>query len=168
MQLLGRSISKWWLLLAIPIVLFGPLSLLIMGNAIAGMIFGPPAIWNRQIGTPSYEDLIGRYIESERRWDGATNNKGLAALDLNRDGSMRVDGLPVEFWPNTCNLSGSGRWNKGGSDEITLTVVSRGMTGDCESGSYSYFAIARMWKPYDLYWIVGDPDSGTSVWLKKQ
>lgn len=92
-----------------------------------------------------------------------------AVLELNSDGSLRVSALPYEFWPKTCTLSGSGRWSRPDEDgRIILDVTSDDASGSCESGSYSYIEIARRSKPYELYWILGDPDSGTGVWLKRQ
>jgi hypothetical protein len=171
MRVFGWHISKWWLLLFVPVCVLA-LPLLLMGffaaNSLAGAIIGPPAIWNRPWHSPPREDLVGRYVETERHWNRPKTGPD-AVLELNRDGSMRVSAFPYEFWPNTCTLSGTGRWSGPDEDrDIILAVTSDGAPGSCESGSYSYIEIARHSKPYDLYWILGDPDSGTGVWLKRQ
>ena len=69
MQALGRHISNWWLLLLVPVVLWGiPFLLLgfIIGSHILGGVFGPPTIWERTRCLPPRGDFVGAYIEVER------------------------------------------------------------------------------------------------------
>lgn len=171
MRICGRLLSKWWLLLLPPILIMTlPLLLMIffMGNNLAGAIFGPPAIWNRPRHTPERADLVGNYLESERHLDTAIGHPP-ATLTLDADGSMSVTNLPFEFGETSCILSGRGTWS--GPDEaqqIQLTVSSNGSTGSCKSGFYPAFELAGHSKPYALYWVVGDPDSGTGVWLRSR
>ncbi len=171
MQVFGRPISKWWLILLVPVLVVGAPMLLILffaANNLARAIIGPPAIWNRPRHTPLREDLIGRYVESERHWDRAKTGPD-AVLELKSDGTMRVRALPNDSITSTCTLSGSGRWT--GPDEnqhLDLMVTSDNAPASCESGSYSFLEIAGRSKPYDLYWVLGDPDSGTGVWMRKQ
>jgi hypothetical protein len=170
-RLFSRQISNWWLLLLVPVVLISLPVLLICffaANNLIGAIIGSPAIWNRPPHSPPREDLVGRYVESERHWDRSKNGPD-AALELNKDGSMRVSNLPEDVITSTCILSGSGRWSGPDEDQnIHLIVTSDGSPGACASGSWVFLEVARRSKPYDLYWVLGDPDSGTGIWLKKQ
>jgi hypothetical protein len=141
--------------------------LFFMGNDFVGAIFGPPAIWNRTRHTPPRTEILGAYSESERHLD-QENFSPPASLVLNADGSMKVLNLPFEFWPNHCVVSGHGKWKGPDADEmIELEVVSDGTSGNCKSGSYSSLELTGNSQPYRLYWVVGDPDSGTGIWLKK-
>jgi hypothetical protein len=171
MRVFGRQVSKWWLLLLLPILIVGSPVLLMLffaGNHLAGAIVGPPAIWNRPIHTPSQDELVGRYVESERHWDRPKAGPN-AALELRSDGTMAVSALPNDSITSTCILSGSGTWSPGYDQRIDLFVTSDRSPGTCESGGYSSFLdIAGRSKPYSLYWVLGDPDSGTGVWLKRQ
>lgn len=169
MQLVGRQVSKWWLLLLLPLLLVAsPLILMLFfaGNNLAGAIVGPPAIWNRPFHTPFHRDLVGKYEESTRHTDHQMN-RSKAILQLNADDSMSVTALPYEAGQTTCVLSGGGRWK--GPDQnsqIDLIYESDGTLGSCISGAYSPVEITGRSRPYGLYWIIGDPDSGTGVWLK--
>jgi hypothetical protein len=83
---------------------------------------------------------------------------------------MIVRDLPSQFGEKTCNLVGTGKWkgpdNEQGSDLVyTATAKAPDI---CQSGPYSGFELAGHSKPYSLYWILGDPDSGTGVWLKHE
>jgi hypothetical protein len=81
---------------------------------------------------------------------------------------MTVANLPLEFGETSCTLSGTGSWSGPDDDQqIGLNVISAGATGSCGSGSYSFLELEGHSKPYKLYWVVGDPDSGTGVWLQK-
>jgi hypothetical protein len=149
--------------IASPILLMG----FFMANNLAGAMFGPPAIWNRPWQIPPREDLVGNYMESERHLDDSSP-PAAASLTLQADGSMTVANLPANFGASTCTLSGTGSW-KGPDDEgIRLTVVSDLNPGSCQSGSYAGLELAGHSKPYRLYWIVGDPDSGTGVWFRNR
>ncbi len=109
----GRSFSNWWLLAIIPLLAVGLLLLpflLFAGNGLAGVILGPPAIWNRPWQSPPRQDLVGRYTESERRWD-KTIQHTKAQLELRADGTMIVNDLPSDFGEKTCILTGTGRWD---------------------------------------------------------
>jgi hypothetical protein len=150
-------------LIASPILLMG----FFMANNLAGAMFGPPAIWNRPWQIPPREDLLGDYMESERHLDDSSP-PAAASLTLQADGSMTVANLPASFGTSTCTLSGTGSWKGPDDDGIRLTVVSDQHSGSCESGSYAGLELAGHSKPYRLYWIVGDPDSGTGVWFRKR
>jgi hypothetical protein len=138
-----------------------------MANNFAGAMFGPPAIWNRPWQTPPRKDLVGSYMESERHLDDSSP-PAAASLTLQADGSMTVGNLPANFGTSTCTLSGTGSWKGPADDGIRLTVVSDQHPGSCQSGSYAGLELAGHSRPYRLYWIVGDPDSGTGVWLRKR
>jgi hypothetical protein len=169
MRAFGRSFSKRWLLVLPAILLVcSPLLLFLffVGNNLAGAIIGPPVIWNRPRHTPRREDILGHYEESERNWDRPKSGPD-AMLDLKGDGSMTVRALPNEFGGTTCTVSGTGRWR--GPDEdarLDLDVVSDGSPGSCKSDSYASIELAGQSRPYSLYWVLGDPDSGTGIWLK--
>lgn len=170
MRVFGKQISRWWLLLLIPIALLCVLVLPFLffaGNNLAGAIVGPPAIWNRPSGTPAQADLAGRYVETKRTWDRKENGPQ-AVLDLKSDGTMMVRALPDDRITSVCTLSGSGMWMADGQ-QINLDFVSDGTPGTCESGNMAGNPqIAGRSGPYELYWIFGDPDSGTGIWLKRQ
>jgi len=171
MRVFGRNLSNWWLLLLVPLLVASFPVLLILffaGNNLAGAIIGPPAIWNRTWQSPPRGDLVGRYLESERNWDRAKTGPD-AALDLRSDGSMSVSFLPDDSITSSCVLSGTGKWTGPDEDQkIDLSVNSDGAPGSCESGSYSSLEIVGHSKPYTLYWVLGDPDSGTGIWLRRQ
>jgi len=173
MRVFGRQISKWWLLLMAPVVALA-LPLVLAGffaaNNLAGAIIGPPAIWSRPYHALPFADLVGRYVESERHSDKPKSGPD-AVLELNADGSMRVSNLPAEFSDQiSCTLSGSGTWAQ--SDEsayeskIETRITSAEAVDPCTSGAD--FQIVGHSKPYGLYEYLGDPDSGTGVWLKRQ
>ena len=170
MQAFGKRFSNWWLLALVPIGLIASPILLMgffMANNLAGAMFGPPAIWNRPWQVPPREDLVGNYMESERHLD-ESRPPAPASLTLQADGSMKVANLPADFGTSTCTLSGRGSWAGPDDDGIRLTVVSDEHPGSCRSGSYAGLELAGHSKPYRLYWIVGDPDSGTGVWFRKR
>jgi len=106
-------------------------------------------------------------MESERHLD-ETRPPTAASLTLQADGSMTVANLPAEFGTSTCTLYGTGRWAGPDDDGVRLTVVSDQHLGSCQSGSYAGLELAGHTKPYRLYWIVGDPDSGTGVWFRER
>ena len=107
-------------------------------------------------------------MESERHWDQAKTGPD-ALLELHSDGSMKVSFLPDDSIGSSCVLSGTGTWSgPDGEQKINLTVNSDGAQGSCESGSYSFLELVGHSKPYTLYWVLGDPDSGTGIWLKRQ
>jgi hypothetical protein len=170
MRVFGRQVSKLWLLLLLPLgVLALPvmLTLFFAANNLAGAIIGPPAIWNRPSQPPDEADLVGRYVETKRVWDGKEDHVK-ATLELNRDGTMTVRGLPDDRITSVCNLSGSGTWRVDGQ-VIDLNFASDGTPGACESVNVGGNPqIASRSRPYRLYWILGDPDSGTGIWLDRQ
>lgn len=169
MQVFGKRVSNWWLLLVPPtmIVAFPALLMLFfMGNNLAGAIIGPPAIWNRTWHTPPQADLVGRYSESERRWNAPSTHPP-ASLTLNADRSMTVANLPFQFADQVCILSGKGSWRGPDDQKVDLVLISDGSPGSCVSDSYSFLELSGHSKPYSLYWVLGDPDSGTVVWLTK-
>ncbi|SRR5579875_1702989 len=170
MEIFGRKISIWWLLLVPPVLLLAmPASMMLffMGNHLAGAIIGPPAIWNRPRHTPPRLDLVGNYSEVERHWDKPTTLSP-AILTLSADGTMHVTNLPFESGDRVCILSGNGNWSgPDGEQKMDLNLISDGSINSCESGSYSSIELAGRSKPYSLYWVLGDPDSGTGIWLKK-
>jgi hypothetical protein len=171
MRILGRQISNWWLLVVLPL-LFVAAPVLLIGffaaNNLAGAILGPPAIWNRPRNSPPREELVGTYMESGRR-EGQRSGGQRVSLLLSADGSMVVNNLPYEFYPSSCILSGKGTWSgPNGDQRIDLTVTSDQAPGSCSSGSYIGLELTGRSKPYGLYWVIGDPDSGTGVWLIRQ
>ena len=170
MRVFGKTFSNWWLLAIVPVVLVA-LPVLLMGffmaNNLAGAMFGPPAIWSHPWKVPPRADIVGNYVEYERHLDDKKAS-ALASLTLNADGSMSVSNLPADFGTLTCTLSGTGSWKGPDDDGIGITVASDLKPGSCQSGSYEGIEVAGHSHPYRLYWIVGDPDSGTGVWLRKQ
>ena len=173
MRVFGKHISAWWLLLAVPLLVLGA-PVLLMGffaaNNLAGAVFGPPAIWERPTNTPAYQDIVGEYQETTRRTRNDRLHGTPASLTLRADGSMVVEGLPYEFYPNTCTISGTGRWEgpHGDEQQIYLFVTSKEGTGLCASGEYAMLEITGRSNPYGLYWIIGDPDSGNGVRLLRR
>jgi hypothetical protein len=170
MRMMGRELSRWWLLLlcvpfALPLLLGG----LFLGNDLAGAIVGPPAIWHRPSHTPPLEDLIGDYVESERHLDSVMGT-AVATLSLRADGTMSVRGIPVDEYPTYCILSGEGRWGlvNDGDAKVDLYLMSLADGGTCKLGQYGDFELGSRSKPFKLYWVVGDPDSGTGVWLVRK
>jgi len=167
----GTSFSNWWLLLLIPLfVSIGPLllGLFFLGNDAAGTILGPPAIWNRPWQAPSRQDLIGKYVESERQ-PKETSPHGKASVELRSDGTMVVNDLPSQFGEEICILTGSGKWderNTGQSVDLIFTSA-RESPGTCRPDTYPGLQLAGHKKPYSLYWILDDPDSGTGIWLTR-
>lgn len=168
MQAFGKKFSNWWLLALIPFVVIA-LPMLLMGffmaNNFASAMFGPPAIWSRPWQVPPRKDLVGGYIESERHLD-ASSPAASASLTLRADGSITVTNLPADFGTSTCILSGQGHWEGPDDRGIRLDIVSDQRAGLCQSGSYAGLELAGHSKPYRLYWIVGDPDSGTGIWFR--
>lgn len=111
--------------------------------------------------------MVGRYVETKRIWDGKGDDVK-AALELKPDGTMTVRALPNDLITSVCNLSGSGTWRVDGQ-VIDLNFVSDGTPGACESANMGGNPqIAGRSRPYELYWILGDPDSGTGIWLHRQ
>lgn len=170
MHIFGKRLSNWWLLLIVPVLIISsPLLLLgyFAANNLAGAIIGPPAIWNRTWHSPPRNDLVGEYVESERHWDHPSTN-ARATIELEADGSMSVSSLPDDNVTSTCILSGTGTWRGPDDDQqIDLVLTSDGTAESCKSGSYSFLELVGHSKPYELYWVLGDPDSGTGIWLKK-
>ena len=141
---------------------------LFAGNNFIGAIIGPPAVWERTHHSPPREDIVGRYKESKRTWDQAKSGPD-AMLELRGDGSMAVEALPEDSITSTCILSGTGQWEGPNEDQMLYLVVnSNGAPGSCRSGSYGPLELAGHSKPYGLYWVLGDPDSGTGIWFKQQ
>ena len=170
MRAFGKRFSNWWLLALVPVGLIAAPVLLMgffMANNLAGALFGPPAIWNRPWQVPDREELVGPYMESERHLD-ESRTPAPAGLTLRGDGSMTVANLPADFGTSTCTLSGRGSWAGPDNDGIRLTVVSDEHPGSCQTGSYAGLELAGHSRPYRLYWIVGDPDSGTGVWFRSR
>jgi hypothetical protein len=171
-RIFGKQISAWWMLLAIPIFILGA-PVLLMGffaaNNLAGAILGPPAIWERPSSTPPHQDIVGEYQEIARQTEDQTHGNA-ASLALRADGTMVVDGLPYEFYPKTCTISGTKRWSgpDGDDQRIYLVVTSKEGRGVCASGQYPGLEVTGRSKPYGLYWVIGDPDSGTDVRLSRK
>jgi hypothetical protein len=173
MRIRGREVSKWWLLLLTPVLLLALpvlLMLFFIGNSLAGAIVGPPAIWNRTSQTPPRQDLVGSY-EGSYRAPGKGSAERPVSLSLRGDGSMAVSGMPYEFYPMTCTLSGTGTWvgpfGETRDLKIDLRITSDGNAGACASGEYGAFELAGHGAPYKLYWVIGDPDSGEGVWMSR-
>jgi hypothetical protein len=160
------------MLLAVPLlVLSAPV--LLMGffaaNNFAGAIFGPPAIWERPTNTPAYQDIVGEYQETARQTEDQAHGNP-ASLTLRADGTMVVEGLPYEFYPKTCTITGIGRWEgpRGDYQQIYLVVTSKEGPGLCASGGYGGLEVTGRSNPYSLYWIIGDPDTGYGVRLSRK
>ncbi|ADW71411.1 hypothetical protein [Granulicella tundricola] len=169
MQIFGRQVSNWWWFLVVPLLLVCIpffLFLLIIAGHIGGAVFGPPALWAIPLHTPSRVDLVGSYFETNQ---GAAIQADTlnASLDLNLDGTMTVRALPEDSVTSTCVMSGTGRW-KVLDGNIDLDYNSDGASGSCASGGYSLLEVAGHSKPYKLYWVLGDPDSGTGIWFKRR
>jgi hypothetical protein len=151
------------MLLAVPILILAA-PLLLMGffaaNNLAGAILGPPAIWERPSSIPAHLDIVGDYHETRRTAAQAEVNR--ASLSLKDDRTMVVDELPYEFYPKTCTLSGTGRWSgpDGEDQQIYLVITSKERPGVYVPGEYAGLEITGRSKPYGLYWVIGDPDSG--------
>jgi hypothetical protein len=171
MRVFGKQFSNWWLLLILPsLIICAPFLLILFfaANNFAGAIIGPPAIWNRTWNSPPRADLIGKYVESERHWD-QPGPYSRVALELRADGSMSVSALPNDSITSTCILSGTGTWRGPDADQkLDLVYTSDGAVGSCKSDSYPFLELAGHSKPYELYWVLGDPDSGTGIWLRKR
>lgn len=173
MQFRGSHISNWWLLLpGVLIVICSPLLLIgfFSANNLAGAIIGPPAIWNRPSHLPPRKEVVGDYVESKRQLDREMGTQ-LAWLSLKADGTMAVYGLPVDQYPGYCILSGEGRWGLQGLDHlgnVDINVLTANAANTCKAGDYSDIELVGRSIPYKLYWIVGDPDSGTGVWLVRR
>jgi hypothetical protein len=151
------------MLLLVPIlVLVAPMLLMgfFAGNQLVGAIIGPPAIWERPSLTPAHRDIVGDYHETRRT--PAQAQVIPTSLSLRDDGTMVVEGLPYEFYPKTCTLSGTGRWSgpDGEDQQIYLVITSKERPGVCVPGEYAGLEITGRSKPYGLYWVIGDPDSG--------
>jgi hypothetical protein len=169
MKIRGRNISNWWFLaFGIFLVVASPIFLIgfFAANNFAGAIFGPPAIWDTPRETPKRDDLIGQYSETKRTWND-TGTKTSASVSLLADGTMTVHALPMD-WPDSCLLSGSGRWNGPRDLKLSLTLTLPSTDNTCKLGEYEYIALAGHSKPYRLYWVIGDPDSGTGVWMARK
>jgi hypothetical protein len=171
MQVFGRNVSPWWMLFAIAILVISS-PLLLMGffaaNNFAGAILGPPAIWHRPSSSPPHQDMVGQ-AQEKRRHSEKDIHQNPADLTLRADGTMVVEGLPYEFYPNTCTIAGTGTWKGPDSNQtIDLFVAGSGKPGVCASNSYSMLEITGRSKPYGLYWVIGDPDSGNGVWLSRK
>lgn len=169
---MGRTISRWWLLAVIPVCIVCLPALMILffaANNFAGAILGPPAIWNRPWHRLQATVLVGRYGESERNWTEARSAP--TALELRRNGSAVVSNLPSEADLHTCVLSGVGTWS--GPDEDGRVNIAFGealTSSECHvtDPAYAAFEVYGHSQPYGLYLVIGDPDSGTGIWFRKQ
>ncbi len=171
MRAFGRGLSRWWLLVLVPVALLAsplPIILLFAGSHVAGAILGPLAIWSRTRHAPPRQDLVGTYRESKRSWARAGDGSH-ATLELRSDGTMRVDDLPNDNVTSVCKLSGAGAWSGPYTDRtIVLHVVSARVPGACQSGADYGVQLIHQPQPYGLYWVLGDPDSGTGIWLTRK
>jgi hypothetical protein len=144
---------------------------LFVANSLTGAILGPPAIWNKTWRAPSRFELVGTYVESKRFWNGGIAHPS-ATLVLSESGVMVVRDLPTEFGLETCVMNGTGQWRQ--RDEMGNQGVDLNYKADeskvntCKSGYFIGFELAGHFKPYSLYWVLGDPDSGNGVWLTKR
>lgn len=172
MRIRGRQISNWWLVLAGGLLLIASPILLIgyfAANNLAGAIVGPPAMWNRTGHTPPRGDVVGEYVEGQRHLDQETR-RAPATLALRADGTMSVSGLPFDAQAKTCIVSGSGSWGlvDDGSAKVALNLLTTSSHDSCQANIYTSIEMAGHSKPYKVYWVEGDPDSGTGVWLVKK
>jgi len=180
MKILKWHFSNWWLLLlATVLVISAPFLLLgfIVAGHIGGAVFGPPAIWNRPGRAIRSSDIAGSYHEAERQWQGGSP-KIRASLQLSNDGTMTINNLPDSIpgsdGETNCLMSGSGRWGVSGDDDsqVDLTIEKYGASATCKIEGLPYsisgvLLVAGRSKPFKLYWILGDPDSGEGVWLSR-
>ena len=159
MRLFGRTISRWWLLLTIPLVVLGAPVLLILffaGNNLAGAILGPPAIWNRPSGAIQPTDLVGKYVETKRRSEWPKFGPG-AVVELYANGTMQMSNLDT-----SCTSTGTGRWQVMPDQKVAIHIES----GQCET--WIDMEIVGRSKPYGFYEPFGDPDSGNGMWLERR
>jgi hypothetical protein len=172
--ILGKKVSRWWLSLFVPLFLIAlPFILLlpiIVGNVAHGF-FGPPAIWNRPRNLPPISDLVGNYVESEQNWEDKPTHIP-ATLHLNTDGSMTVQNLPYMEGEARCTMTGSGKWQQGGTSDhhrvFLIFTPSHEGSSACKAGEYAAFELAGHSAPYSLYWVLDDPDLGMGVWMKRK
>jgi hypothetical protein len=119
-------------------------------------------------------DVAGSYHETERRWQAGSPSVR-ATLQLNNDGTMTMNNVPDSADGQTiCLLTGSGRWSISGDDDagIDLFLEKYDSSATCKIGALPYgiggvLSVAGHAKPYSLYWILGDPDSGEGLWLRR-
>jgi hypothetical protein len=92
-----------------------------------------------------------------------------AQLELRTDGTMVVNDLPSDRGGTTCVLTGTGKWEGPDTERRVNFMLAPGGASSCvfSAGAYSGFELAGHKKPYSLYWTLGDPDSGTGVWLTR-
>jgi hypothetical protein len=169
MRIFRTQVSNWWWFLFAPLLCVSIpflLLLLIIAGHVGGAVFGPPALWDMPLHTPSRVDLVGSYYETNQGAAAQTDTLH-ASLDLNPDGKMTVKALPEDSVTSTCVMSGAGRWAVL-DGKIDLDYNSDGASGSCASGDYSFLEVAGHSKPYKLYWVLGDPDSGTGIWFKRR
>jgi len=176
MKILRWRFSNWWLsviipigIILVPVFFFG----LIVASHLAGAVLGPPAIWNRPLTTPSRSEIAGSYHEVKRVWQDGISGPH-ATLRLKDDGTMTVTNLPKSDGIESCMLSASGTWGMSLDDVsgIDLTVLKTDSSTTCKLEGLPYgisgaFNIAGHRKPYSLYWILGDPDSGEGIWFNR-
>jgi hypothetical protein len=117
--------------------------------------------------------MVGSYHEVKRNWQDGTSGPR-ATLRLNDDGTMTVTNLPKSDGIENCMLSASGTWRISPDDDsgIDLTILKTNSSTTCNLEGLPYgiagdFNIAGHRKPYSLYWILGDPDSGEGIWFKR-
>ena len=168
----GKHLSRWWflgLLLCVPLCVLALPFLTGLSNAVGSTIFGPPAIWDRPTRSVSASDLYGTYEEVKRNIENGQRGSK-ARLIFAPSGSVEVSGLPYEFYPKTCLVSGVGTWAwSGDGSSIDMKIVSNQSPGACDTTSYgNMLVVAGRSRPYRLYHSVGDPDSGEGVWLARQ
>ena len=84
---------------------------------------------------------------------------------------MVVRELPYEFGEDTCIIAGTGQWRQSGepgNQRIDLIYTAdEAIANVCKSGYYAGTELAGHSKPYSLYSVLGDPDSGTGVRLRR-
>jgi hypothetical protein len=176
MRVFGRDMSKWWLIAIATLFLMACPALLMlffMGNNLAGALFGPPAIWNRPWNSPQRSDLFGSYKETDRNLERTIESKQPASITLLADGSVIVSSLPSQSELTTCTLSAKGFWGGSYDGKINIRFLpdkttSDGAVATCEKTSCWSLQLTGRSKPYGLYMSVGDPDSGTGIWFKRE
>jgi hypothetical protein len=140
------------------------------GVAVILMIVMGAACSGRPRAEPSKAELVGKYalteIPAARRSQTSTDGPA-ATVQLEADGSFEIDGLPSCFADDRApskRLTGTiaGQWSVTqlqGEYVLELLVKS----GPLQHGWNLGVEIRGRAAPFELYFVVGDPDTGTEL-----